>query len=173
MIYRLLIALCGITLLAGCATNEPPKSQSAAAELKPTEGNKVTGRVAFAPTEKGLLVVAEVHGLTPGEHGFHIHEFGDCSAPDASSAGGHYNPTTQPHAGPDQHKRHVGDLGNLVADENGDAYYERYDSVLTLTGENSIIGKSVIVHADPDDLHTQPTGNAGKRVACGVIEWNQ
>ena len=99
----------------------------------------------------------------------HIHEFGDCSAADATSAGGHFNPGKHPHAGPDMPMRHEGDLGNLTADAAGKAHYERVDKDLKLTGDDSIIGRSVIVHEKVDDLKTQPTGNAGARVACGVV----
>jgi Cu-Zn family superoxide dismutase len=144
----------------------------ASAELRPTEGNDVRGLVTFADAEDGVLVVAEVSGLAEGMHGFHIHETGDCSAPDATSAGGHYNPTGAPHGAPDapSDERHVGDLGNLEAGADGRARYERIDSVLPLSGPNSIIGKAVIVHAGQDDYTSQPTGDAGSRLACGVIE---
>lgn len=172
MIQRLLATLLCAALLTACGNDTTKKrGTTAVAILNPTQGSEVYGRVAFAPVDKGILVVAEVHGLTPGKHGFHIHEKGDCSAPDGSSAGGHFNPTNMPHAGPDAEKRHVGDLGNIEADENGDAFYERVDTVIKLEGENSIIGKAVIVHSGVDDLETQPTGDAGGRLACGVIEW--
>ncbi|MCB1111108.1 MAG: superoxide dismutase family protein [Chlamydiales bacterium] len=153
---------------------ESPKAdaRTAVAILNPTEGNEVKGMVTFTQLEDGVQIIAEISGLTPGEHGFHIHEFGDCSAPDGSSAGGHYNPTDEMHGGPDSSVRHVGDLGNVIADSTGNAKYERVDTVISLTGPDSIIGKSVIVHADADDYVTQPTGNAGKRLACGVIVAN-
>ena len=139
--------------------------------MKPTEGNKATGKVSFISQNGGLRVVADIEGLTPGKHGFHIHQTGDCSAPDASSAGGHFNPGNTPHGAPESPpaKRHAGDLGNLEANAEGKAHYEMVDPVLSLGGPNSIVGKSVIVHAQPDDLSTQPTGNAGPRQACGVI----
>lgn len=140
------------------------------AELKPTQGNQATGHVSFKKVDKGVLVEAEITGLTPGEHGFHIHEFGDCSAPDAMSAGGHYNPYNKLHDGDSTSDRHMGDLGNIVADAEGKASYSRVDNLVELNGEHTIIGRSVVVHADRDDLKTQPTGNAGARVACGVIE---
>ena len=142
----------------------------ASAEIHPASGSQVTGRVVFKQEEQGVRIVAELKGLKPGVHGFHIHEKGDCSAPDASSAGGHFNPKGQPHAGPDAGLRHVGDLGNLVADEKGNAAYERLDKVIQLNGPDTIIVRSVVVHADPDDFKTQPTGNAGARVGCGVIK---
>ncbi|MBI2192086.1 MAG: superoxide dismutase family protein [Planctomycetes bacterium] len=137
--------------------------------LQPTQGNAVKGTVTFEKAANGVKVVADVEGLTPGPHGFHIHLHGDCSAPDASSAGGHFNPENMPHGGPDDAQRHVGDLGNLVADAAGRAHLERVDAHLALEGPHSILGRSVIVHAKADDLKTQPTGDAGGRVACGLI----
>jgi Cu-Zn family superoxide dismutase len=142
------------------------------AELEPTEGNKATGTVTFTSVDGGVQIVADLEGLEPGKHGFHIHENGDCSAPDAESAGGHLNPEGSPHGAPDNPaaQRHVGDLGNVEADEEGKAHYERTDQVISMEGENTILGKAVIVHAQPDDLETQPTGGAGPRLACGVIQ---
>ena len=154
-------------VLAGAANGA--EINKAVAVLHPTQGNNVTGTVYFNRTEKGIKVTADVMGLSPGKHGFHIHQFGDCTAPDGTSAGGHFNPENQPHAGPDQAKRHVGDLGNIVADSSGNAHYARTDSHLKFEGRDSIIGRAVIVHAGEDDLVSQPTGNAGARVACGVI----
>ena len=145
------------------------KINKAVAVLHPTQGNNVTGTVTFSRTPNGIEVTGDVMGLSPGKHGFHIHQFGDCTAPDGTSAGGHFNPENQPHAGPDQAKRHVGDLGNIVADSSGNAHYARTDSHLKFEGRDSIIGRAVIVHAGADDLMSQPSGNAGPRVACGVI----
>ncbi len=145
------------------------RAEKAIAVLHPASGSHVTGTVSFTKVEGGVRIVADVEGLTPGEHGFHVHEFGDCSAPDATSAGPHYNPGKHQHAGPDTEMRHNGDLGNLTADAAGKAHYERVDKELKLSGENSIVGRGLIVHANADDLKTQPTGNAGPRVACGVI----
>ena len=138
--------------------------------LRPTEGSTAAGTVVFAAVEGGVRIVAHVTGLEPGAHGFHVHEFGDCSAPDGSSAGPHFNPTHMPHAGPDAEQRHAGDLGNLTANAEGVAEYERVDTQIRLNGEHSIIGRGLIVHAQVDDLTTQPTGAAGARLACGVIE---
>lgn len=135
-----------------------------------TEGNEqVRGTVTFTERAGGVLIEARVTGLTPGEHGFHIHELGDVSSPDGKSAGGHFNPEGMPHAGPDAHKRHIGDLGNLVADASGTAVYSRFDDEVDLEGPFSIIGLAVVVHADADDLMSQPTGDAGGRVGVGVI----
>lgn len=132
--------------------------------------HKVKGKVTFAQKEDGVEIVGEFTGLQPGQHGFHVHEFGDCSMADGKCAGGHFNPEGMPHAGPDDAKRHVGDLGNLKADSHGNASYKRMDSMITLNGAHSVIGRSVIVHAKPDDFKTQqPPGNAGDRIGCGVI----
>ncbi len=147
----------------------PPMVTQAIAVLHPTAGNNVHGVVKFIQTPKGVRVIADVEGLTPGKHGFHIHEFGDCSSPDGKSAGGHFNPTNQPHGSPDAPKHHMGDLGNLEADANGKAHLDRVYPFLRLMGPMGIIGRGVIIHSGKDDLKSQPTGNAGKRVACGVI----
>lgn len=142
---------------------------SAVCVLHSTEGNNVTGIVTFTQTDEGIKVIADVEGLTTGKHGFHIHEFGDCSDKDGKTAGGHFNPEGKNHGAPDAMERHVGDLGNLVADKNGNAHYETVNNLLAFTGPHSIIGRGIIVHAGEDDLVSQPTGNAGWRVACGVI----
>jgi superoxide dismutase, Cu-Zn family len=146
-----------------------PDVTKAIAVLIPTEGNKVTGNINFIKMDGGIRIIADISGLEPGKHGFHIHEYGNCSSLDGSSAGGHFNPHNKPHGAPNDAERHVGDLGNVIADENRVAHYERIDGVISLSGEDSIIGRGVIVHAGEDDLKTQPTGNAGARVACGVI----
>ncbi len=148
-----------------------PDADRAVAVLHGTEGNPdVHGTVTFTSTDEGVRVVAEVHGLNPnGKHGFHIHEWGDCTAPDATSAGGHYNPEGHPHGLPPQTPRHAGDLGNLQADEDGNAHYDLTVDNITIAGRrNPIIGRSVIVHAGEDD-GSQPLGDAGPRIACGVI----
>jgi Cu-Zn family superoxide dismutase len=141
----------------------------AIAVLNPTQNNKVMGTVTFSKVELGVKVVADIKGLTPGAHGFHVHQFGDCSAPNADSAGGHYNPAGKPHGAPENQERHAGDLGNLVADSSGKAYLERTDTVISLSGPHSVIGRGIIIHEASDDMTTQPTGNAGARVACGFI----
>ncbi len=143
--------------------------QKAVAVIHPTKGNKTSGTVTFVQKENGIEVNAQISGLTPGEHGFHIHEFGDCACDDAKCAGEHFNPTHQKHGAPTDTERHVGDLGNVTADANGKAHYTYIDHDIALHGSNNIIGRSVIVHADKDDFVSQPTGNAGARVGCGVI----
>jgi len=137
--------------------------------LNPTKGNDVSGTILFAKSDSGVYVTVNIKGLSPGKHGFHIHEFGDCSAANGTSAGGHYNPEGHDHSDPMAEMRHAGDLGNVTANEEGIAHLEHFDKLIKLNGENSIIGRSIIVHADEDDLTSQPTGNAGARVACGVI----
>jgi Cu-Zn family superoxide dismutase len=154
---------------AAAQSPTPGPVTNAVAVLHPTYGNTVQGVVRFTKVLEDVKIEADVEGLTPGKHGFHIHIYGDCSAPDGTSAGGHFNPDGFPHAGPNQSKRHMGDLGNLDADASGRAHYERTDTYVRLNGPKSVIGRAVIVHAGEDDLTTQPTGNAGARVACGVI----
>jgi Cu-Zn family superoxide dismutase len=158
-----------VVLAAAAAVAAPAPASRAVAQLHPLEGSGVSGTVTFAPVEGGVQVSAKLSGLTPGAHGFHIHEFGDCSAPDGTSAGGHFNPTGEPHAGPNDAHRHVGDMGNITAAADGTATLEYVDSHMSFGGATSILGRGVIVHAKADDLKTQPTGNAGGRVACGVI----
>lgn len=142
----------------------------AIAVVAPTQGNGARGTVTFSQQAGGVRVVAELTGLTPGQHGFHIHEKGDCSAPDGASAGGHFNPTGMQHGAPTAGMRHAGDFGNIEANAQGVAHYDRVDTMITLDGPNTIIGRGIIVHGKPDDLTSQPAGNAGPRVACGVIE---
>jgi Cu-Zn family superoxide dismutase len=138
--------------------------------LAPTQGNTVQGNVLFRQEADGIRVIAEVSGLTPGQHGFHIHEKGDCSAPDATSAGGHFNPHQAAHGKAGEGAHHAGDLPSLEADAAGKARLNVVLGSIALTGENSIIGRGMIVHAAPDDFTTQPTGNAGARLACAVIQ---
>jgi superoxide dismutase, Cu-Zn family len=140
----------------------------AAANLEPKSGSRVTGTVTFTKTGNEVQVVADIQNLTPGKHGFHIHEKGDCSAADASSAGGHFNPTHQHHGGPMTAEHHAGDLGNIEADASGKAHLD-WKGKLNLSGTESIVGKSVVVHEKEDDLKTDPAGNSGARIACGVI----
>ncbi len=171
------VALCACATTSESAENKTQTksaketmAMSAVADLQPTQGNEVKGTVTFTEQEKGVRVVADISGLTPGDHGFHIHEKGDCSAPDGSSAGGHFNPTGTPHGAPNTPESHVGDMGNIMADASGNAHIDKVFTKPSLEGENSIIGLAVIVHGGRDDLESQPSGNAGPRVACGVIK---
>jgi Cu-Zn family superoxide dismutase len=164
------VVACLLVLWAGLrAAAQHSAATKATAVLIPTEGNKVHGVVTYTESGSGVRVSARIEGLTPGKHGFHIHEFGDCSSKDGSSAGGHFNPAGAPHAAPEAAQRHAGDMGNIEADQNGVANLEYNDTVMKLGDHGAIIGRGVIVHANPDDLKTQPTGNAGGRLACGVI----
>jgi Cu-Zn family superoxide dismutase len=156
--------------LAGCASLGGSGPQ-ATATLTPTAGNAVSGTVTFSREGDDVLVVADVTGLKPNQrHGFHIHEKGDCSAPDASSAGGHFNPTGAPHGNPGQSAHHAGDMPNLQADDQGRATLRYTLSDVDLgQGERGIVGRAVIVHGGTDDYRSQPAGNSGPRLACGVI----
>ena len=170
------ILVCCCALLTACSGggNMFAKKQSATAIVAPTKGNSVSGTVNF--TQKGdvVLVEAKINGLKPnGTQGIHIHEKGNCSAADASSAGGHFNPASSTHGGPAGDARHGGDLGNLKADATGYAQLSEEIAGVSLgTGPNSIVGRAVVVHADEDDFKTQPSGHSGARVACGLISKN-
>ena len=131
--------------------------------------HKVKGKVTFTQKADGVEIVGEFTGLQPGEHGFHVHEFGDCSMADGKCAGGHFNPNGGKHSSPSDPGRHAGDFGNIKADNTGKATYKMLDSMISLSGPTSIIGRSVIVHAKADDLKTQPSGDSGDRIGCGVI----
>jgi len=159
--------------LAAAGTVVHAAVTSAEAELKPTQGNAANGWVKFTQQDGQLQIDADVKGLTPGAHGFHLHEKGDCSAPDGTSAGGHFNPGGQQHGDPAHAMHHGGDFGNLNADASGHAtlHLSVPTSQISLDSgaANNIVGRGMIVHADLDDFVTQPTGNAGKRLACGVV----
>lgn len=168
-------------IMAGCAQQQqqPQETQAnmepqpdyslATAVIHPTEGNDVSGTVTFEETSEGVHVMANISGLEQGRHGFHIHQYGDCSASDGTSAGGHYNPTGNDHGAPTQDNRHMGDMGNIVADAEGNATIDYTDPMITLDGPNTIMGRGVIVHGGEDDLESQPSGAAGPRIGCGVI----
>ena len=163
-----------ISLSNSCSNPQPQSNTQlivtqAIAVLHPLNRSEVHGVVTFTKVTDGIQVVADVDGLTPGEHGFHIHEYGNCDSPDGSSAGGHFNPDNKAHGGPDDMVRHVGDMGNLNADENGHAHLEYIDHLMSFEGSHNIIGRGIIIHANRDDLKSQPSGNAGPRIACGVI----
>lgn len=148
----------------------PAYAQSAVARLEATKGNATSGTVTFTQKGDKVMVEAKVSGLTPGGHGFHIHEKGDCSSGDGMSAGGHFNPTAKPHGNPAVADHHTGDIPMLVADASGNASLSMDLGGMTIgSGATDIVGKAVIVHKDADDYTTQPTGNSGARVACGLI----
>jgi Cu-Zn family superoxide dismutase len=144
-------------------------AQMATATLTPTAGNTAAGRVVFTQKGDKVTVTAKVSGLAPGGHGFHIHEKGDCSAPDGSSAGGHFNPTGKPHGTPGV-DHHAGDMPMLQVDASGNATLTAdLEGVTIGSGATDIVGRSVVVHKDADDYKSQPAGNSGARIACGVI----
>ena len=160
--------------LAGCETMQGmwgggPK---ATANLQPTKGSTVRGTVNFEQRGDKVRVVANVSGLRPnGEYGFHIHEAGDCSSGDGMSAKGHFNPQGKPHGHHGSGERHAGDLPSLKSDAGGNANANFDVDIITVNaGPTSIIGRGLIVHVQPDDYKTQPTGNAGARSACAVIQ---
>jgi Cu-Zn family superoxide dismutase len=154
--------------VAGCAT---PTGPTASASLAPTTGNTTAGSVSFVQQGNKVLVSGEIRGLKPNaEHGFHVHEKGDCSSGDGMSAGGHFNPLGQPHGRHAGGAHHAGDLPSLRADASGVARFNFESTAIGVaTGPADIVGKGLIVHRDPDDYRTQPTGNAGPRLACAVI----
>ena len=157
------------SLLAACAGMNTAGPR-ATATLEPRSGSNVSGMVSFQAVGQKVRVEASVAGLSPGEHGFHVHEAGDCSAADATSAKGHFNPTAKQHGHHGGAERHAGDMPNLMADSSGKAVLSAELDTLSLTeGPSGILNRSVVIHADPDDYKSQPAGNSGKRVACGVI----
>jgi Cu-Zn family superoxide dismutase len=165
-----IVAAAVAVLLAACQST-PMEPLRATAQLQPTKGSKTFGEATFEEVDGKVHVVIYVQGLKPGaEHGLHIHEVGDCSSGDGMSAKGHFNPYGKPHAHAGTPERHAGDLPSLKAAKNGRAKVDVMLDVITIApGPGSIVGRGLIVHADPDDYKTQPTGNAGARIACGVI----
>jgi superoxide dismutase, Cu-Zn family len=163
-VSQLLGALAAVCFVAGVS------AQTATATLAPTAGNTGAGTVSFTQKGDKVTVTAKASGLAPGGHGIHIHEKGDCSAPDASSAGGHFNPTGKPHGDPALPDHHAGDMPMLQADASGNATLTAdLDAIRIGGGATDIVGRSVVVHKDADDFKTQPAGNSGARVACGII----
>jgi Cu-Zn family superoxide dismutase len=165
-------ALAGAALawIAGCASSGS-KAPQAMATIISESGTKVQGRALFTQLpEGGVKTEVWVENATPGTHGLHIHEKGDCSAPDATSAGGHFNAAGHPHAAPADKARHNGDFGNIEIGADGKGNMTITTDMLTVTaGPNCVVGKSVVFHEKADDLKTQPTGAAGARYGCGVV----
>src|SRR5256714_6307302 len=160
--------LCGAIFCAIVSLTQAQEVTKASAPIESKSGSQVTGTVTFAKVGDEIQVVADIQNLKPGKHGFHIHEKGDCSAADAASAGAHFNPTQKHHGGPMTSDHHSGDLGNIEADASGKAHLD-WKGKLSLSGTDSIIGKSIVVHEKEDDLKTDPSGNSGARIACGTI----
>ena len=157
---------------AAPTTHNTSTAQQAIANLASASGSLVSGRLTLVPMGGGVHIRGDIGGLPPGSsHGFHIHEKGDCSAVDAASAGGHFNPAGKPHGRAGHGAHHAGDSDNLVADAQGVAHVDAHVEGVSLGGgaSNDILGRAIIVHANADDYSSQPAGNAGARVACGVI----
>lgn len=177
-----------VLTLAGCASSPTPRAerpaaalpglatsstvQSATVALAPASGTLVSGKLMAMPMGDGVHFRGEIGGLAPNStHGIHIHQKGDCSAVDGSSAGDHFNPRMQPHGKAAGAAHHAGDMDNIVANAAGVARVDVHARGVVLGGNaaNDALGRAVIVHAAPDDYTSQPSGNAGARVACGVI----
>ena len=162
-----------IISLTGCVSLDSVDKKGvlskAVVKLNPTDGNTANGVVWFTNVVGGVKVEGHIEGLPVGIHGFHIHQFGDCSASNGKSAGGHFNPEGSEHGSPTAAVRHVGDLGNITADSTGSANFSFVDGIIALSGERSILSRGVIIHEVADDLASQPTGAAGSRLACGVV----
>jgi len=158
-----------VLMVAGCSA--PLSRPVATAQLMSTKGSAVTGQVQFFQKGEKLLVSGVITGLKPNaEHGFHVHEKGDCSSGDGMSTGGHFNPEAKPHGAHEHPEHHAGDLPSLKADAGGVAKFSFESSSITVgSGKADAVGRGLIVHRDPDDFKTQPTGNAGPRLACAVI----
>lgn len=178
----LLAAACAMTL-AACATTSPSApgasgpavstAKAARVVLAPASGSLVSGTLNLVPTPDGVRIAGEIGGLSRGgTHAIHIHETGDCSAADASSAGGHFNPGNDPHGRAGQGAHHGGDMDNLVANAQGVAQVGVHAHGVTLGGgaANDVARRAVVVHRQADDYRSQPAGNAGDRIACGIIE---
>ncbi len=148
-----------------------PETTSAVAMIYPTSNSDgaLNGQIRIQETDSGIVVIGGINGLTPGEHALHIHQFGDCTEPDGSSAGGHFNPLGTQHGKRGEGEFHAGDLANITADDNGTATFELSGETYTRQWMKSIIGRGVIIHAGADDFTSQPSGAAGARVACGVV----
>ena len=154
----------------------PPTAVSpgtrAIAHLAGASGSLVSGTLVLVQTRVGVRIQGDIGGLAPGStHGFHVHETGDCSAADASSAGGHFNPGGSPHGKAGTAIHHAGDIDNIVVDASGVAHVDATVQGMVLGGGSSanILGRALVVHAAPDDYRTQPSGNSGARIACGVV----
>lgn len=167
--FTLIASVASALVLSACAST--PGGPRAVAQLQSTTGNTATGTVSFTQAGDKVMVVGEVRGLKPNaEHGFHVHEKGDCSSGDGMSAGGHFNPGGQSHGQHAMGAHHAGDLPSLKADASGVARFNFVSTGISVgSGAADILGRGLIVHRDPDDYTTQPTGNSGPRLACAVI----
>ena len=165
------LAAVSVLLAASCASMT--KGPTATASLASTSGSSASGTVSFTQVgDDQIEVKVQLAGVPQGVHGFHIHEKGDCGD-NGNAAGGHFNPSGEPHADPGAAAHHAGDFGNVTAAPDGTVSATFITRSITLgSAANSAVGRAVILHANPDDLTTQPTGNAGARIACGVVQLN-
>jgi Cu-Zn family superoxide dismutase len=148
-----------------------PGGPRASAVIAGRSGSSLSGRAEFVQLAEGVLVRIWVEGAPPGKHAVHVHEAGDCSASDGSSAGAHFNPDGHPHGGAHAEIHHAGDLGNMWVGADGRGVHQVVSHDLTVTaGTHSVRGRAIVVHADPDDLVSQPAGAAGARIGCGEIQ---
>ncbi len=170
LLYVALAACIFVNAEDNTLTTGMERGPTARATLEGRSGSSLSGQATFTEVEGGVLVELEVHHTPPGWHAVHVHETGDCSAPDASSAGAHFNPSGMAHGAPHALQHHAGDLGNMWVDEHGEGRHVLLMPELTVRdGPSSVRGRALIVHEKDDDLSTQPTGNAGGRIGCGVI----
>ena len=167
---------------AACLTACPPAADTkgdktasgegpiAFTAVEARSGSTVKGQATFTQTGNRVRVIVEVSGATPGDHGLHVHENGDCSAPDAKSAGNHFNPGNVEHGAPEKMAHHAGDFGNLTVGADGSGKLELLTDQISVTpGTVSVVGRALVLHEKPDDIVTQPSGNSGNRIGCGVI----
>jgi superoxide dismutase, Cu-Zn family len=174
MIKKAALLICTVSILslAACQSMEHGTGQKASATLDSRSGSNTKGTVNFVWQGHDVLATGNFSGLKPNaEHGFHVHEKGDCSSSDATSAGGHFNPDTKSHGMPGSGSSHAGDMPNIKSDANGNAVYSaKLSGFAVNNGPTGILGRSVVVHRDPDDYKSQPAGNSGPRIACGLIK---
>lgn len=165
---KLVLLAFSLALLAACAHRQGPMAM---AMMAPSAGSNARGMVHFQDLGDGTIEVkVDLTGVPAGTHGFHVHDKGDCGD-NGNAAGGHFNPTGAPHGAPDAASHHAGDFGNVTADANGEVHTTFTTHSITIkTGSTAVVGHAIILHANPDDLTSQPTGNAGARIACGVAE---
>lgn len=178
LLLLLAVAACLVVLSVAGTARLDAASAAAAAKTGPLSAEAeiqgatagLSGKVTFMQNGAEVHVIADVSGATPGEHGFHIHEKGVCTAPDFKSAGGHFNPSASPHACMPAMPRHAGDFGNMTVGADGKGHLDATVDTITLSGANSIVGKAIVFHQGTDDCKSQPSGNAGDRAGCGVIK---